>query len=169
MVNMSYLVVANNKMAAIPAIQFTQEQARTVAGVSQETLRHWRRAIPYLGEKSGKSARFSFADLVGLAVTAQLISAFGVGISTVAKPVDVLFRALAGLKLPALQESVVVLSPKRAFVRSANSPFDMTDSGALLIVPCGPLLEEMRERVLPGLRSDLQPALPFLPQVVRRP
>jgi hypothetical protein len=31
------------------------------------------------------------------------------------------------------------------------------------------LLEEMRERVLPGLRSDLQPALPFLPQVVRRP
>lgn len=60
-------------MPTITTIQFTQDQMRTVTGVSIETVRHWRKIVPYLATKAGKAARFSFADLLGLAVTNELV------------------------------------------------------------------------------------------------
>ena len=54
-------------MSSITAIHFTQDQMRTLTGVSVETVRHWRKTIPYLATKTGKAARFSFAELLGLA------------------------------------------------------------------------------------------------------
>src|SRR5262245_31196159 len=81
-------------MPTVTAIQFTQEQARTLTGVSVEAIRHWRKAVPYLANKPGKSARFTFADVVGLAVT-QEVTNFGVRITCVGDGIDALFQLLA--------------------------------------------------------------------------
>lgn len=80
---------------ALRTIQFTQEQARDVAQVSPGDMRAWRKAVPDLAGKSGKSARFTFADLVGLAITGDLTDGFGVRIGDIGDGVDTLFRALA--------------------------------------------------------------------------
>jgi hypothetical protein len=55
----------------LQAIHFTQEQARVLTGVSLGDLRQWRKAVPYLMAKPGKAARFTFADLVGLAIAVR--------------------------------------------------------------------------------------------------
>jgi hypothetical protein len=60
-------------MLTVSTIQFTQEQARTLTDVSVETIRHWRKVVPSLANKPGKSARFTFSDVVGLAVTSPTL------------------------------------------------------------------------------------------------
>ena len=82
-------------MRSVSAIQFTQEQVRTLTGASVETVRHWRKAVPYLAEKSGKAARFAFSDVVALAITHELVRTFGVQIASVGIGIDSLFRLLS--------------------------------------------------------------------------
>ncbi|WP_319100658.1 MerR family transcriptional regulator, partial [Pseudomonas aeruginosa] len=101
-------------MSAVTAIHYTQDQMRTLTGVSAETVRHWRKTVPYLASKTGKAARFTFADLLGLAVTNELVSSLGVHIATVSVGVDALFRLLSTSGALALNGSV-------AFVTSTSA------------------------------------------------
>ena len=39
-------LLSTTSMQADTAIQFTQDQMRTLTGVSTETVRHWRKAVP---------------------------------------------------------------------------------------------------------------------------
>ncbi|MEI1060897.1 MerR family transcriptional regulator [Pseudomonas aeruginosa] len=101
-------------MSAVTAIQYTQDQMRTLTGVSAETVRHWRKTVPYLASKTGKAARFTFADLLGLAVTNELVSSLGVHIATVSVGVDALFRLLSTSGALALNGSVAFVTPTLA-------------------------------------------------------
>ena len=74
---------------------YTQEQTRSITGIGQEALRHWRRHVPYLAAKTGKAARFSFGDLVALAVTREITNGLGVNISQVHDGIESLFHTLA--------------------------------------------------------------------------
>ena len=101
-------------MSAVTAIQYTQDQMRTLTGVSVETVRHWRKTVPYLASKTGKAARFTFADLLGLAVTNELVSSLGVHIATVSVGVDALFRLLGTSSALALNGSVAFVTATSA-------------------------------------------------------
>jgi hypothetical protein len=153
---------------AIRAIQFTQEQARTATGIPPETLRHWRKLIPYLAQKSGKAARFTFSDLVGLAVTYELIRTFGGSIATVRAGVDQLFRVLADSKPSVFESGVLVLTATTAKLYRADQAMKWETFGPTVVVSCGPLAKRVQEHVLPGVRVDQQRNLPFLPRAVRR-
>lgn len=152
-------------MPAITTIHFTQEQARTLTGVSVETIRHWRKAIPYLASKPGKSARFTFADVVGLAVT-QEITNFGVRIANVSSGVEVLFRLLSETSLGVLEESMaLVTSTAASIVRSDTVGTRLDCLG--LVVPLQPLITRVREHMLPVMPASEQASLPFPPQIAR--
>jgi hypothetical protein len=155
-------------MSGARAIQFTQEQARAITGVSSETLRHWRKIVPYLARKSGKAARFTFPDLIGLAVTRQVVETFGVSIGTVHASIEALFRILAEMRPLALQNTVVVIGTKGVAVHRVDEIAGSDFSGPRLMIPCDPLMEKLREYVLSDLVTDPQMNLPFPPQVVRR-
>ncbi|WP_227509534.1 hypothetical protein [Ferrovum myxofaciens] len=73
-------------------------------------MRHWRKAIPYLSSKTGKVARFTFADLLGLAVTHELVNSFGVHIATLSAGVDSLFRLLAASGPASLDGAIVFIT-----------------------------------------------------------
>jgi hypothetical protein len=80
---------------SLQTIQFTQEQARDLAGVSPGEVRAWRKAVRYLAAKPGKAARFTFADILGLAITRRITGDFHVRISDIGDSMDALFRALS--------------------------------------------------------------------------
>lgn len=156
-------------MGGTQTIQFTQEQARVITGVSSETLRHWRKIVPYLAQKSGKAARFTFPDLLGLAVTRQVVDTFGVSIGSVQAQIEALFRILAETPPLALQNATVVIGVEGAFLRLGMEEVSESDlSDPMLMIPCAPLIERLRECVLSGLSVDPQMNLPFPPQAVRR-
>ena len=152
----------------VRGIQFTQEQALLAVDISRETLRHWRKMIPYLAERSGKAARFSFSDLVALAITREIIESFGVSIASVEAGIETLFRVLAAARPGTLQTGVVIMTSATTKLYRRDQTMKLEHSVATLVVPCETHVLRMRERVVPGLRLNQQPGLPFLPRAVRK-
>lgn len=152
----------------MPVFEFTPQQARTIVGIPTETLRHWRRAIPYLAKKTGKAARFSATDLIGLAITRELIAKFGASITSLHAGVDVLFRKLTSTQLSALQDCVVVIDPSDARIGAPTELLQANIVMPVFVVPCGPLVLDMKEHLLPGVRFHPQAVIHFNSVKVRR-
>jgi hypothetical protein len=151
-------------MPPLTTIQFTQEQARTLTGVSVETIRHWRRAVPYLAGKPGKSARFTFGDVVGLAVTQELVD-LGGRIANVSVGVQALFQLLSQEGPGMLQGAIALVTATGAAILRLEGPLRIGESG--LIVPLDPVISRIREHMLPVAPAAEQPSLPFPPQIAR--
>lgn len=157
-------------MPAIAAIQFTQDQARTLTGVSVETVRHWRKTIPYLAAKTGKSARFTFADVVGLAVTNTMVSSFGAQITALSGGVDALFRLLAHDSPASLENAFVLVTPTEAVIyeEPISVSIERLSVVPALLVPLAPLVADIQRHMLPMPPKSSQIALPFPPTAVAR-
>ena len=155
------------RMTEIVAIQFTQEQARTLTSVSAETVRHWRRAIPYLATKPGKAARFTFTDVVGLAATRQVISTFGVHVTSVSFGINTLFQLLAEARPADLEEAMAVITTDGAAILAAADLSTKRFDSATLVIPLGPLVDRLHRQMVPILPVAEQTTLPFPPQIVR--
>lgn len=155
-------------MCEVSAIQFTQDQARMLAGVSVETVRHWRKTIPYLSSKTGKSARFSFSDLLGLAVANELVNSFGVHIAAVSAGADSLFRLLAACSPASLDGAIVLITATDAVLyESITGRVDQMPAKPALLIPLAPLMARIHRHVLPVMPVSSQAVLPFPPEIVR--
>jgi hypothetical protein len=153
-------------MPGVRMIQFTQDQVRTLTGVSAESVRHWRKAVPYLSAKTGKMARFSFTDVVGLAVTAEVIRSLGVHIGTVSGGVDSLFRLLGRLGPGALKNATILVTQHDALVYRPEGR-GLRLSGPAVVVPLEPFTTKIQNQMVPtaiGPGSATRP----LAQKVRR-
>lgn len=149
-----------------PTIQFTQEQARSVVGLSPGDLRHWRKAIPYLASKVGKAARFTFADLIVLALIREVVTTFGVQISAVGKGVDKAFHLLDDHGSAQLKGACFALRADDIdLVRGSELATQFPT--ATLVVPCEPLVTRVANHVLPASLPRGQTSLPFPPKVLR--
>ncbi len=141
---------------------------RTLTGVSVETVRHWRKTVPYLASKTGKAARFTFADLLGLAVTNELVSSLGVHIGAVSVGVDALFRLLANSSALALNGAVVFVTPVSATLHDIGpEEIGPTPTQPTLAIPLAPLITRLQQYMLPVMPAPRQAALPFPPEAVR--
>lgn len=148
-------------------IQFTQEQARELTCVTPGDVRAWRKAVPYLASKPGKAARFSFADLVGLAITGDLTNRFGVRISDVGAGVDRLFRALADARPAHLEGVVAIVGTGTGRLLPIGDLTYRHVPEPLLVVPCDPVIALIGERMMPLVPGSAQSALPFPPHALK--
>ena len=149
-------------------MQFTPEQARVLAGVSTETLRHWKKAVPYLCAKSGKVARFSLVDVIGLAVTQELVEKLGVQITSVGLAVDMMFRMFAQASPESLDLCDVVISTARASLVDIHSDTRVKLSEPAIVVPLAPLVSAIQQKMFPIAARMRQRDLRFPPESVRR-
>ncbi|MEI6543300.1 MAG: hypothetical protein WCL60_07250 [Methylococcales bacterium] len=154
-------------MGEVQIIQFTQDQARTITGISCETLRHWRKNIPYLAEKSGKAARFSFSDLICLASTAQAINDFGASISSIGPVIDSIFRKLAESRPAMLQNQAIIIKRTNATICHLDEIATLDFSAPVMVIPLAQLTGSMQQCLLPELSNEQQLEIPFTPQSVR--
>ncbi|HAF43543.1 MAG TPA: hypothetical protein DCK83_01000 [Gallionellaceae bacterium] len=155
-------------MPDVSAIQFTQDQARALTGVSVETVRHWRKTVPYLSSKAGKSARFTIADLLGLAITHELVNSFGIHIATMSKGVDALFRLLAVSNPSSLDGAVVLITATEATLHEPGTAvMNQISTKPSLTIPLEPLMAKIQRYMLPNMPVSTQKVLPFPPEIVR--
>lgn len=153
---------------SLRTIQFTQEQARDIAQVSQGDIRQWRKSVPYLAAKPGKAARFTFSDLVGLAIISELTGTLGGRISEIGEGVDALFHALADARPTHLEGIVAVIERSGARLIPAVDFTIREISGPIFMAPCDPIIAAIGARMLPVAPASSQAALPFPPHVVRK-
>lgn len=154
-------------MSGFDTIQFTQEQTRTLTRVSSETMRHWRKMVPHLAAKQGKSARFSFADIICLMVAHELISTFGVHIACIGKGVDVLFQRLSETRPATLEDTIAVVTSEDTSLVSSGDLIARRLIGPVMAVPLAPLIERLRRGMMPIAPPAEQTTLPFPPRAVR--
>ena len=148
-------------------IQFTQEQARALAGVSLGEVRAWRKAVNYLAAKPGKAARFTFADILGLAITRQITGDFHVRISDIGDSMDALFHALSEARPSDLEGSVALIDAQTSRLVPGAELGAKLLMNPTFIVPCAQLIHGLSQRVMPLAPTSLQAALPFAPQIVK--
>ena len=155
-------------MPEVIAIRFTQDQARTLTSVSAETVRHWRKTIPYLSAKTGKAARFTFADLLGLAITHELVNSFGIHITTMCTGIDALFRLLTASGPVALDGAVVIITSTEATLCEAGGDsIGHVQTKPALMIPLAPLIAKIQRQMLPVMPVSNQTMLPFPPETIR--
>ena len=158
------------RMKEVTAIQFTQDQMRTLTGVSAETMRHWRKTIPYLSSKTGKAARFSFTDLVALAVTSELVNSFGIQIAKMNAGVNSLFVLLGSQGVGSINGMVAFITPTEVTLSDVDS-FDPSPSRTpktpTIAIPLAPHAKKIQQQVLPIVIPAQQTELPFALQAVR--
>lgn len=152
---------------SLQTIQFTQEQARDLAGVSPGEVRAWRKAVSYLAAKQGKSARFTFADILGLAITRRITRDFHVRISDIGDSMDALFRVLSETRPSDLEGSIALIDARTARLVSGSDLGAKSLKEPTFVVPCDQLIHDLSQRVMPLAPTSLQAALPFAPQMVK--
>ncbi|WP_298953937.1 hypothetical protein [uncultured Methylobacterium sp.] len=152
---------------SLQTIQFTQEQARDLAGVSPGEVRAWRKAVAYLAAKPGKAARFSFADILGLAITRRITGDFHVRISDIGDSMDALFRTLSETRPSDFEGSIALIDAQTARLVPGSDLGAKSLKDPTFVVPCDQLIHDLSQRVMPLAPASLQAALPFAPQMVK--
>ena len=74
-------------------MRFTIAQVRSALGLPSQTLRYWRGVIEPLREKAnGKAARFTFGEIVALAVLARLVNGLRIDVGGIAPMAPAIFE-----------------------------------------------------------------------------
>jgi DNA-binding transcriptional MerR regulator len=139
-------------------MQFETAQVLEIAGISKDTLRHWKKILPPIKKLDGRSTRYSLAELVVICVIARATQDLGVTISQIAKSADWLFAEADRHFSAEHNGSIIYLLPDGAAVWSTCVK---TNIDAAIIIQIDPILERIRlaPQRMEQMRAQL--ALPF--------
>lgn len=149
-------------------MRYTQSQIRELLSLPLQTYRYWAAAIPHLSSRAGKSAAFSTGDLLGLALTKEACIGLGVSVGRLRTGLDRMFGVLDRSPWPTDEGCILMLSSERAeFLGLAEFSSRRRLDGPTLLIPCVPVMDGLRARLLPGdgAAAERQAMLPLLVHV----
>lgn len=147
-------------------MEYTLSQFRDLVGLSLETHRHWKRVLPPVRRKTGRSPCFTVGDLIAGLVVRRLAEDAGVRVGSVVDFADELFQ-LCNLPWASLEGATICLDLRQRTCtllkgRSANLMAEL-----VLVCRLDPILAEVRASLLKDQTGTAQAALPFGPVGVR--
>jgi len=147
-------------------MEYTLSQFRDLVGLSLETHRHWKRVLPPVRRKAGRSPCFSVGDLIAGLVIRRLTEDVGVRVGSIVDLADEVFQ-LCSSPWATLEGATLSLDLRRRTCallkgRSPNSPAELA-----LTCRLDPILAEVRASLLKDQAGVAQATLPFGPVGVR--
>lgn len=129
----------------IVPMKYTPAQFRDTIGISQETLRHWRRVLPIYADRIGYSPVFTISDMVVGAIIKRLRDHLGVSVSRLAHISQQLGNACDQTSWESLECSVLFLDMEnqKCAVHSQSSFPDLI--GLQVILPLEPVLRQITD------------------------
>jgi hypothetical protein len=76
-------------------MRFNTAQVLDLVCVPKETLRHWKTVLPPIQQRDGRSAQYTFAELVALSVIAAAVQGLAIPISRFTSDAEWLFNEIA--------------------------------------------------------------------------
>jgi hypothetical protein len=141
-------------------------QIREVLGLSQDTFRHWKKALPPLAGRNGYRPCFTTGDLFAMALIRALTEDAGVRIGALHAVAVSLFDYCGRHSWAELERSTLVLELGYVRVRFfAEGNIPQLD-GIGIVVSCRPIVGDLRERLLMDKEDTEQGNLRFPPTVV---
>jgi hypothetical protein len=148
-------------------MQLTPGQIRQVLGLSPDTFRHWKAALPPLTGRNGHRPCFSPGDLFAMALIRALTEDAGVRIGALQAVSTILFEQCNRQSWAGLERSVLVLELARVGADFFPEPHIPSAERIGIIVPCRPIIAELRAALLKDAEDDEQGNLRFAPTMVR--
>lgn len=134
-------------------MQLTPGQLRDTVRISKETLRHWKRVVPAMQGRRGRSTAFSAGDAAALGILRVLTNDWGIQIGRLGDVSTEIFRLCNETPWPALEGSTLQIDVPRRRCRLSRKPIGADET--VLQCPLGPILRYLREEFL---RTDLPQA-----------
>ena len=111
-------------------VRYTRGQLRDAVGISQETYRHWKKALPPLRRGAGHGPKYSAGDLLAAAVVRILTADFAIRVGAVS-----------------------VVAP--ALFETCNAPWSLLERGTLIVDLSAGALQFTRESEAPTLQAPV--------------
>ena len=144
-------------------VRYTPGQLRDAVGISQETYRHWKKALPPLRGGAGHGPRFSVGDLLAVVVVRILTNDFAIRVGAISVIARTLFETCNAVPWPALERGKLVVdlaAGELQFIQDTESAAFRTP---VLVIPLRSSILRLRAALLTELGREPQRALPFPP------
>ena len=147
-------------------MKFTPGQIRDIVGISAETFRHWKRVLLPLEGRNGYQPCFTHGDILAMGIVKSVVEGAAVRVGALTDIADDLFALCNEISWTALERSVFTIDlTQRSVVRDAENLI-LRPTNAVIVIPCRPIVEQLRERLLAAASGDVQGQLNFPPTPV---
>lgn len=114
-----------------------------------------------LARHKGHGPTYSPGDVVALALIADLVNIYGVRVNTLAARLDELFELCHGCSWLTLETCVIVISADETRMMQADDRRRDVAGGTILSIPCRPIVERLRTKLVAAEIDNPQARLQF--------
>lgn len=144
-------------------MRYTPSQVRQVVGVSQETLRHWRSALPSLAGLRGHAPVFRPGQLLGLSIVKALVEELGISVSALRTAERDIFELCGSPQWARLACGYLLIRPAEGVARFVDRITDEDVSRASIVLPLDRIVSAVREALLEATPEEAQHTIGFPP------
>lgn len=148
-------------------MKLTPAQFRDALGISQETLRHWRKSLPVFRGRNGYAPAFTTGDLLVGAVVKLLRDHWGISVAAFAEQSVILGEVLGKAPWPSLSASAIRLSLVDKGCTLVPVASQQAIDAPCLLIPLAPIVEHLTKTLLQE-RDQSQAPIYFPPVGVGR-
>lgn len=145
-------------------MRYLPAQAKETLNISEETFRHWRRALPPLKGRRGYGPCFTLAELLALKVVTAL-HGLGIQVRHLTPHAQALFDACSQGAWFGLEDKAVAFDGSSVTLVLASEDRRASEK-ARVLVPLRPLIGELRRALSDGEGTPAQSDIVFPPMGV---
>jgi hypothetical protein len=147
----------------IGAMRYTPSQVRHVVGITQETLRHWRRVLPSLDGLKGHAPVFRPGQLLGLAVIRVLVEDLGLAVGALRAAEHQIFHICSSPQWIRLAQGYLLVRPIEGQVAFVDTVLERDLGRPGILLPLEPIVSALRLALLEVAPEETQQSMPFPP------
>jgi hypothetical protein len=147
-------------------MKLTPGQVREVLDLSQDAFKHWKKVLPPLTGRNGYRPCFTHGDLLAMAFVRALTEDACIQVGALATVSTALFDHCAKQSWAALERTILILELPRIRVEFVPEHANPQVASIGIVVPCGPIISDLRKRLLRSEDDGSQGSLRFPPTVI---
>ena len=144
-------------------MRYTPSQVRQVAGITQETLRHWRSALPSLSGLKGHAPVFRPGQLLAISIVRVLVEELGINVSTLKASDQDIFNICSTPQWMRLARGYLLIRPSEGRAKFLDKLEDVDLSTVAIVLPLESIVTSLREPQLEVAPAEAQQSLAFPP------
>ncbi len=144
-------------------MRYTPSQVRQATGITQETLRHWRSALPSLSGLKGHAPVFRPGQLLAIAIVRVLVEELGISVSTLKASDKDIFEICSTPQWIRLARGYLFIRPSAGSAQFLEKLEDGAVSKAAIVLPLESIVMSLREALLEVAPEEAQQSLAFPP------
>ena len=144
-------------------MRYTPSQVRHLVGITQETLRHWRRALSSLDGLKGHAPVFRPGQLLGLAIVRVLVEDLGLTVGSLRAAERDIFNICGSPQWIRLAQGYLLVRPIEGQAVFVDTVSDSYLERPAILLPLEPIVTALRLALLEVAPEEAQQIIAFPP------